>query len=290
MQTMKTNDIDNGMLTYSLGEDVIAFTTDRTVGRDADKIKEIIGAKRNVPADALRFTRPHQTHGDRIMPVAEEFFSLPDSTRKMLMEGVDAVMTNVPDTIIGVSTADCIPVLVYDAEHHAAAAIHAGWRGTVQRIVLKTMQQMVQMYHTNPAMCKAAIGPGISFASFEVGDEVYNAFVEAQFPMDTVAKQFPVMTTNGQQPTTQEADNQITRQPDNQTTKEPNNQTTKQLKWHLDLKEINRQLLLATGIPAESITFSDIDTLTDTRFFSARREQKGDVKCGRIFSGICFLK
>ena len=286
---MKRNDIDNGMLTYSLGEDVTAFTTDRTVGRDADKIKEIIGAKRNVPADALRFTRPHQTHGDRIMPVAEEFFSLPDSTRKMLMEGVDAVMTNVPDIIIGVSTADCIPVLVYDPEHHAAAAIHAGWRGTVQRIVLKTMQQMVQMYHTNPAMCKAAIGPGISLDSFEVGDEVYNDFVEAQFPMDTVAKQYHVMTTNGQQPTTTQPDNQTTKPLNNQTTKQLNNQTTKQLKWHLDLKEINRQLLLATGIPAESITVSDIDTLTDTRFFSARREQKGDVKCGRIFSGSVFL-
>ena len=255
------------MVTYSLGEDVIAFTTDRTVGRDADKIKDIIGTMRTVSPASLRFTRPHQTHGDRIMPVAEEFFALPAGTQQMLMEGVDAVMTNVRNTVIGVSTADCIPVLVYDPEHHAAAAIHAGWRGTVQRIVLKTMQQMEQMYHTNPAVCKAAIGPGISLDSFEVGDEVYEAFTEAQFPMETVAKQYPVMTKE-------------------LTTEQPDNQTTKQLKWHIDLKEINQQLLLTTGMTAENITVSDIDTFTDTRFFSARREQKGDEKCGRIFSGM----
>ena len=55
----------------------------------------------------------------------------------MVLEGVDALITNVPGACIGVSTADCIPIILYDAEHRATAAIHAGWRGTVKRIAQK---------------------------------------------------------------------------------------------------------------------------------------------------------
>lgn len=260
MQTT-TNNTVNGLLTYCLEDGVTAFTTDRTIGRDEEKLKSILADIRDTPKERLRFARPHQTHGDRVMPIAEEFFSLPDNTRQMLMEGVDAVMTNVPNAIIGVSTADCIPVIIYDPEHHCAAAIHAGWRGTMQRIVMKALEQMRMMYHSNPAVCKAVIGPGISLDSFEVGDEVYNAFIEAQFPMDDVARQYPTRTDEGETPT----------QP---------------MKWHIDLKEINRQLLIALGIPADNIATSSVDTFTDTRFYSARREQKGETKCGRIFTGI----
>lgn len=263
MQTMKamTNNTKNGLLVYALDNDITAFTTDRTVGRDPEKIKTLVAGIRNIPVETIRYTRPHQTHTDRVMPVAEEFFALSPQTQQMLMEGVDAVTTKVSNVVMGVSTADCIPVIVYDHEHHAAAAIHAGWRGTVQSIVLKTIEQMRQMYHTDPTQCKAVIGPGISLDSFEVGDEVYNAFVEAQFPMDDFAQQYPAFTHDGEVP----------QQP---------------VKWHIDLKEINRQQLMMTGVKAENIMVSDIDTFTDARFFSARREQKGDEKCGRIFTGF----
>ena len=133
----------DGLLTYHLHEDIVAFTTDRTIGRDPDKVRHAVcqqfqptadGAG-TCPEDELRFARPHQTHTDRIMLIAEEYFSLTPQSQQLLMEGIDAVMTNLPRVILGVSTADCIPILVYDPQHHAAAAIHAGWRGTVQRIV-----------------------------------------------------------------------------------------------------------------------------------------------------------
>lgn len=263
MQTMKAkNDmIENGLLIYSLGNDITAFTTDRTVGRDSEKIKSVLAGMCNISPESIRFARPHQTHTDRVMPIAEEFFALPPQTQQMLMEGVDAVMTNVTSTVLGVSTADCIPVIVYDQEHHAASAIHAGWRGTVQSIVMKTIRQMQQMYHSDPEQCKAVIGPGISLDSFEVGDEVYNAFVEAQFPMDDMARQYPAFAHEGEEP----------QQP---------------VKWHIDLKEVNRQQLMAMGVKEENIFVSSIDTFTDDSFFSARREQKDDVKCGRIFTGF----
>lgn len=253
---------------YDLGSGITAFTTDRTIGREPDKVKALVVRRMQETADAarpfeaphLRFARPHQTHTDRILPVAEEFFSLSEPTRKMLMEGVDAVMTDLPGTILGVSTADCIPVLVYDAEHHAAAAIHAGWRGTLLRIAQKTVEGMRRQYNTVPAMCRAVIGPGISLDSFEIGDEVYAAFAEAGFPMRGVSRRYPVMGSAGG--------------------------TGQEEKWHIDLKEMNRQQLVAAGLSESNIQLSDVDTFTDLRFFSARREQKGMEKCGRNFTAF----
>ena len=77
------------------------------------------------------------------------------------------------------STADCIPIILYDAEHRATAAIHAGWRGTVKRIAQNTIAQMRTAFGTNPQSLRAIIGPGISLHNFEVGNEVYEAFANA---------------------------------------------------------------------------------------------------------------
>ena len=88
-------------------------------------------------------------------------------------------MTNESNVCIGVSTADCIPILLYDTEHHAAAAIHAGWRGTVKHIVMKTIKEMGVVFNSVPQNLKAVIGPGISLDNFEVGDEVYEKFANA---------------------------------------------------------------------------------------------------------------
>ena len=110
-----------------------------------------------------------------------------------IIEGVDAVMTNELNVCIGVSTADCIPILLYDTKHHAAAAIHAGWRGTVKHIVQKTIKEMGIVYQTKPQELQAVIGPGISLQNFEVGDEVYEQFANACFDMERIAKRFRVI-------------------------------------------------------------------------------------------------
>ncbi len=245
------------MIYYELGEGIKAFTTDRTIGRDPELIWQALEQDGAVPAGLPhRYARPHQTHGDRTLLVAEDFFALPANIQEMIMEGKDAVMTQIPGLVLGVSTADCIPIILYDAEHHAAAAVHAGWRGTQQRIVRKTIEEMRQTFGTNTAQLRCAIGPGISMDSFEVGDEVYQAFVDVALPMnDTVAHRYPAH--DGE-------------------------------RWHLDLKEINRQQLLADGVPAANIEVSPIDTYTDARYYSARREQlpNDNNKCGRIFTAF----
>lgn len=250
--------------------DSLFFTTDRTIGRDPQLISEAI---RKISPDfaafdatekssdneentvTMRFARPHQTHTDRILRIQEDFFSLTETEREAMMEGIDAIITDVRNACFGISTADCIPVLVYDPEHHCAAAIHAGWRGTVQRIVEKTLHEMHKAYGTKAEKCEAVVGPGISQDSFEVGWEVHKAFEDAGFDMQPFTKVMPSRDGNGTKP-------------------------------HLALKEINSLQLLLAGLQLENLRVSSIDTFTDSRFFSARREQKGSEKCGRILSGF----
>ena len=219
------------MLTYNLGERIDAFTTDRTIGR---KIPGVV--------------YPHQTHTDKIYTISSDFFLLSLAERKAALEGVDALISNARNIIMGISTADCIPVIVYDPVHYAAAAIHAGWKGTRLRIVSKTIREMQKVYGTNPSDCTAAIGPGISQDSVEVGQEVVDAFVEAGFEM---------------------SDSVIMKK-----------------KPHIDLKALNKFQLTSMGVKSQNITVSDVDTFTNPDYFSARREQHGDVKCGRILSGF----
>ena len=166
-----------------------------------------------------------------------------------MLQEVDALTTNHADICLCISTADCIPVLIYDQTHHAAAAIHAGWRGTVQRIVSQTLQQMQQRYGTEGKGCIACIGPGILLQAFETGDEVYEAFAAAGFPMSQLSYRHP---------STQ--------------------------KYHLDLPAANLLQLQEFGIPIAQIEQSGICTYTQhDRFFSARRL---GIKSGRILSGI----
>lgn len=242
---------------YDFGEGVTAFSTTRqggfsegsygefNINRYCGDSVEAIGRNRAQLCQLLgiadkRLLMPHQVHETKIVAVDE-------SSREAELEGVDALMTNVPELCIGVSTADCIPVLLYDKAHRAASAIHAGWRGTVKRIVEKTVAQMAAVYGSRPADIVAQIGPGIHIESFEVGDEVYDVFAVAGFAMEAISRRY------GE-------------------------------KWHIDLPECNRQQLLAAGIPATQISVSPICTYQHpTLYFSARRL---GINSGRIFTGI----
>lgn len=213
---------------------------------------------------------PHQVHGVEVRNIAGEFLTMPENIRKMVLEGVDAVMTDQKGVCIGVSTADCIPVLLYDEEHHAVAAIHAGWRGTLARIVHKTIQEMAFTYHTDPKKLKAVIGPGISLDHFEVGDEVYEAFEQAAFPMEEIAEQRPnaAFSVDPAERERLAAEGNIV-QP---------------LKWHLNLPLCNRQILLHCGVPEENIQDCGICTFANSdEYFSAR---KLGIESGRIYTGI----
>ncbi len=120
------------------------------------------------------FALPRQTHSAHVQYVCTA--GRPDDT--------DAVFTDVPGLCIAVKTADCIPVLLFDHRLRRVAAIHAGWKGTVQYIVAKTIEAM----GSEGVDLSAIIGPGISLESFEVGNEVYDRFLQAGFPMGRIAR------------------------------------------------------------------------------------------------------
>lgn len=251
------------LLEYTLGTGVRAFTTTRLGGCSEGtyasfNINEYCGdrpdhirANRAALCHALgiepeALILPHQVHGTTVREVDAALLRHDAATRHALLEGVDAVMTDVAGVCVGVSTADCIPVLLYDEAHRAVAAVHAGWRGTVSRIVAYAVAAMTARYATRPADLRAVIAPGISTAAFEVGDEVYEAFAAAGFPMDAVAHRTD--------------------------------------RWHIDLPVANFLQLEAAGIPLDRIQVSSHCTYTECdRFFSARRL---GIRSGRLYTGI----
>jgi len=248
---------------YNIGEGATAFSTTRhgghskgcyaefNINRYCGDSEEHISRNREMLCNVLGISdacllMPHQVHQTRIAAIDEGFFSLSAEERSALLDGADALMTSVPGVCIGVSTADCIPVLLYDKVRRAACAVHAGWRGTLKRIAEKAVAQMTAVYGSRPADMAAQIGPGISIDSFEVGDEVYAAFAGEQFPMDRISR--------------------------------------KDVKWHIDLPECNRLQLLSAGLAAGNICVDNACTYkqADT-FFSARRL---GIRSGRIFTAI----
>jgi len=100
--------------------------------------------------------------------------------------GYDALMTSQPGLLVGVTVADCVPVLVFDAQTRAVAAIHAGWRGTVGGIVTKTIARMHAQFGTEPAHCYAYVGTCIDDCSFEVGPDVATQFSASFVRLDTI--------------------------------------------------------------------------------------------------------
>lgn len=189
---------------------------------------------------------PRQVHDTRIAVVDEGFVAAPSSVQTEMLEGVDALVSPLAGCCLAISTADCVPVLLYDERRRVIAAIHAGWRGTVARIVELTLERMSTLYGTCGEDVWAAIGPSISQASFEVGDEVYQAFSEAGFPMGQVA--------------------------------------VRRDKWHIDLWEANRLQLVSAGVLPSHIEVTGICTYQHVdRFFSARRL---GIMSGRMLTGI----
>ena len=123
----------------------------------------------------------HQVHGSEIILV----------NRSGNFSGFDAQITNITGICLAVSIADCTPILIFDAENKAVAAIHAGWRGTVARIVAKTLNEMEAHFGTKGENCYAFIGACISQPAFEVSEEVAINFTEEQkYFDDTKSKYF----------------------------------------------------------------------------------------------------
>ncbi|MGM9797079.1 MAG: peptidoglycan editing factor PgeF [Parabacteroides sp.] len=196
-----------------------------------------------------RILMPHQMHEDRLLAIDSDFLAKPIAEQRQLLEGVDGLVTAEPQVCVAVSTADCVPLLLYAPDQEVVAAVHAGWRGTVKGIARKTVCYLQTAFGCDPAHVRAGIGPSISQAAFEVGEEVVEAFASAGMPLYRLIRRDPGTG-----------------------------------KAHIDLWGANRWQLMEAGVEAAHIDVAGICTYSQwERFFSARRL---GLQSGRIVSGI----
>ncbi len=200
-----------------------------------------------IPVDRLFV--PYQTHETHICEIDDSFLSLPVEEQKNKLYGVDALVTTVPGVCIAITTADCVPLLLYAPDKKVVASIHAGWRGTVEDIAGKTVDYLVKTFQCDPAQILTGIGAAISPGHFEIGEEVVAAF-------ESIITDSPFVCFH----------NEVTG------------------KYHLDLITINRRLLMKKGVLKKHIEQSVACTYSNSAdFFSARRD---GLRSGRMLTGI----
>ncbi len=189
-----------------------------------------------------------------------------DSPLSELLPG-DGLLTATPGILLAIQTADCVPVILVDAKRRAVGVFHAGWRGTVQRIVEKGVGEMFRHFGSRPRDLRAAIGPGIQGCCYEVGEEVRAKF-ESQFEYasdlfreskesDPVREKYPLLFLTARAPGHGELPTKL----------------------FLDLIEANRRQLLAAGVPAKNIETSKFCTNCNNDLLFSYRAEKG--KTGR---------
>jgi len=151
----------------------IVFTNaekDRSFNRNTKEgLEELDSLKEEFNVDNVIYIK--QVHSDKILLYKSGYESIKDE------EG-DAIITNEKNAIIGVFTADCVPIILIDEKNYVAAAIHSGWRGTFESITLKTIEKMKNEFGTNEKNLKAYIGAHIRKCCYEVSDELKLNFIE----------------------------------------------------------------------------------------------------------------
>ncbi|MCO6510449.1 MAG: peptidoglycan editing factor PgeF [Aridibacter famidurans] len=186
-----------------------------------------------------------QVHGDTVKSVRNEEDALATEDR------ADALAADLGDLLVGVKTADCVPVLIGDPETGAYAAVHAGWRGTLQRIAEKAVAKLSSEFGSDPSRLIAAIGPAACGRNYEVGPEVVEAF-GGEF--STGGKYFSP-TAGGHA--------------------------------LVDLHLANKDQLVRAGVSDDAVSIAPYCTMERTDlFFSYRKEKSLHGRTGRLLSVI----
>lgn len=186
----------------------------------------------------------------------------------------DGLITDTPGLLLAVQAADCLPVIVVDRKRRAVGVFHAGWRGTVQRIVEKGVGEMRKRFASDPRNLVAAIGPGVQACCYEVGEEVRTRF-EAQFAYgaslfrevkqsDPVREKYPLLFLTARAP----------------------GHSQLPVKIFLDLVEANRRQLLDAGVPMNNITASALCTACHPELLFSFRADKGVTGRQMAVAGI----
>jgi len=175
----------------------------------------------------------------------------------------DGLITRMQGVVVAIQTADCLPVILVDTKQRAVGVFHAGWRGTVKRMVEKGVGEMRRHFGTLPRDIKAAIGPGVHSCCYEVGPEVRQQF-ESQFAYaddlfretkesDPVREKYPLLFLTARAPGHSELPTKI----------------------FLDLAEANRRQLIDVGVLSTNISTSRLCTACSPDLLFSYRAEKG---------------
>jgi YfiH family protein len=214
-------------------------------------------------AEGLKSVSMRQIHSDIIHHISD----IPISP----LVG-DGVITNTPGLLLSIQTADCLPILLADPKKRAVGAFHAGWRGTLARVVEKGIGEMRRHFSSNPRDLRAAIGPGIHKCCYQVGPEVREVFhsrfaysdelFHEQRESDLVHEKYPLLFMNARAP----------------------GHAPDQSKLYLDLVAANTRQLLDTGVLAKNISVSPLCTSCRADLLFSYRAEKGGT--GRLMGVI----
>jgi len=245
---------------------------DLNLGFTAEDVRETVAQNRRLFAEAVSgdpstpLVDVHQIHSNLVL-----LASVADASREK-PRSADGLMTGEPGLLVGIRTADCIPILVADRKRRAVAAFHAGWRGTVQRIVESGIGRMRLQFGSRPEDLVAAIGPGIGPCCYAVGEEVLSSF-ESQFAYarelfrevydsGPVRTKYPLLFMTQRAPGHSEIGPSL----------------------HLNLVEANRRQLLAAGLKPRAIHLIGGCTSCHRELFFSHRGSEGHA--GRMMSVI----
>jgi len=131
------------------------------------------------PQEQMCFVLADQTHSDHIRIVTETE-SRGWDVRESAIPDTDALITDRKGMMLGILTADCVPILLYDPVLGVVAAVHAGWKGTRAQIVAKCVGKMMEHFGCNPSDILAGVGPAIGSCCYEVGAEVAEHFLDIE--------------------------------------------------------------------------------------------------------------
>lgn len=246
---------------------VYGFSTrlDGNLAREPDRERFL----ESLGADGMKLVTVRQIHSAIVRVAAGKSLEPPGKGER---PPGDSLITTKPGIAVGVKTADCLPVLLVDPKRRAVAAIHAGWRGVVKRVVEKTVGEMRGRLGCAPSRLHAAIGPGIQACCFEVGPEVLQEFASqfvdaaefcrAEDPNPALIM-IPKQVMSGNHGLMRRLDSD---------------------RSHIDLAEAVRRQLVAAGLDPEHIYNSGLCTVCDPkRFHSYRREKEA---AGRMLAVI----
>jgi YfiH family protein len=250
--------------------------SDLNLGFTASDDRAVVAANRQLFVDAVRNKKAvlglvtlRQIHSSLVRKV--DASDVHPTQTPAILQG-DGLMTDQPGVLLGIQTADCIPILLADKKNRAIAAFHAGWRGTLARIVENGVGRMRLEFGSKPENLIASIGPGIGQCCYSTGEEVREQF-ESQFSYagdlfhevydaGPVKDKFPMLFLTARAPGHSDLGPRL----------------------HLDLAAANRQQLLAAGLKNSAIFMTGQCTGCHTDRFFSHRIEKGFT--GRMMSAI----